>query len=217
MARYACLLAALLLPGMASATMSFSFTGTLTSPDDDTQTDFFLANLTLVTGGTITLQTYGFGGGTNAAGAVIPSGGFDPFIGLYDSTGTLIDGQSDLFVDFPSYQGCPPAGTVLVGSNQFCGDVAESFNVAAGTYTVLLSDAAYYPIDGMLDLPFFDLTGGVFQTCDNDSNCISDTGDWALDITAPDGSTVPEPGPFGLVGLGVGWAIFRKRRGEIRS
>ena len=53
-----------------------SETGTFSTPEDT-----LLITLTLPTGGNVTLQTYGFGGGTNAAGAVIPPGGFDPFVG----------------------------------------------------------------------------------------------------------------------------------------
>jgi hypothetical protein len=46
--------------------------------------------------GTLTLQTWGFGGGTNAAGMVIPAGGFDPFVGVFNSSGDLIQGTSDV-------------------------------------------------------------------------------------------------------------------------
>jgi len=49
-----------------------SFVGTLASP-----TATFEANLTLTTTSDVTLQTYGFGGGTNQAGTVIVPGGTD--------------------------------------------------------------------------------------------------------------------------------------------
>ena len=57
-------------------------TGTLSSPEDTV-----LIPLNLLTGGMVTLQTFGFGGGTNAAGTVVPAGGFDPFVGLFYGTG----------------------------------------------------------------------------------------------------------------------------------
>ena len=40
-----------------------------------------MTTVTLSTTGAITLQTYGFGGGVNAAGTTIAAGGFDPFVG----------------------------------------------------------------------------------------------------------------------------------------
>jgi hypothetical protein len=66
--------------------------------------------------GTLTLQTWGFGGGTNAAGMVIPAGGFDPFVGVFDSSGDLIQGTSDVLSSYASFTGCPPAGLVTIGN-----------------------------------------------------------------------------------------------------
>lgn len=50
-----------------------------------------------------------------------------------------------------------------------CGDITMSLALAAGTYTILLSDAGYIlnaifdsPSCGNLDEGFTDLTGGVF-------------------------------------------------------
>jgi hypothetical protein len=50
-----------------------------------TPEDFFLEPFT-VSGGwasTITIQRFGFGGGTNAAGTAIPAGGFDSLVALF--------------------------------------------------------------------------------------------------------------------------------------
>jgi hypothetical protein len=155
------------------------------------------------------LQTYGFGGGTNAAGSGIPAGGFDPFVGLFLGTGPsafFINGTSDILTnDSP---GCPPAGTLAIGSVAGqCGDVTLQFTgLAAGTYTVLLSDgeyipAAVYETSGQLGDGFVDFTAGVFQTCVDANDCNTDTANWALDVTAPGGGTsTPEPGSLALVG-----------------
>ncbi len=120
-----------------------SFSLSLTGALNNTEASFSVP-VTLVTTGTINLQTYGFGGGANAAGSVIPAGGFDPFVGLFEGTGAgavFLNGTSDELTNYAP--GCPPAGTVTIGSvSGQCGDVFLSFPVlAAGTYTVILSDA----------------------------------------------------------------------------
>ena len=190
---------------------TISDTGALTSPEDTFET-----TATLSSAGTITLQTYGFGGGTNAAATVIPSGGFDPFVGLFSGTGStavFINGDSDILSNYTP--GCPPAGTVTIGSVPGqCGDVNLQFTgLAAGTYTVLLSDGEYLPTavfetTGFLGDGFTDLTGGAFQTCADQNDCDTPTANWALDITEPGGSapSAPEPGAFGLAGLGLTFA-----------
>ena len=70
------------LANLCSAGVILSETGTLSSPEDT-----FVMALNLATAADVTLQTYGFGGGTNGAGTIIPSGGFDPFVGLFSGTG----------------------------------------------------------------------------------------------------------------------------------
>lgn len=103
----------------SSSANAVSYTGTLAS-----STDVF--SLVFTVGGagnqTVSVQTWGFGGGLNAAGQTIPTGGFDPFIGLFSGTGSgatiLTDGignpfdTSDVLSNFASFASCPPGGTV---------------------------------------------------------------------------------------------------------
>ncbi len=199
----ACLLPLL---GVFSFAGTISKTGTFATPED---IETLTLNLTAT--GDVTLQTYGFGGGVNAAGTLILPGGFDPFVGLFAGTGlaaTLINGTSDILTNYTA--GCPPAATVTVGSlkNQ-CGDVMLQFNgLAAGNYTVLLTDGEYIPnavfetTPGRLGDGFSDLTGGVFQTCEDANNCNTDSGAWALDITTAAASvTAPEPASTALLSM----------------
>jgi hypothetical protein len=43
----------------------------------------------------VTLLTYSYAGGTNSAGQVIPAGGFDPILALFDAAGKLIAQNDD--------------------------------------------------------------------------------------------------------------------------
>jgi hypothetical protein len=100
-----------------------SYTGTLNSPEDSAE-----IVVTLSIAGALGLQTYGFGGGTNAAGMVIPAGGFDPFVGVFAGTGdaaAFINGTSDILTNYAGFMGCPPAGLVNLGGS-LCGDVSMS-------------------------------------------------------------------------------------------
>jgi hypothetical protein len=204
-----------------------SYTGTLTNSTGDYE-------LTLSVSGAedVTVQTWGFGGGTNAAGDTIAAGGFDPFIGLFSGTGAsaniLTDGSgdphgtSDALSNFASFAGCPPARTMDIGG-VVCGDITMSVALAAGTYTLLLSDAAYLPNavfdNGTLGEGFTDLTGGAFQTCNTDmtgaTTCANDTGNWAFDVTTSS-KAVSTPEPAGLASLIVGLGVLtvggRRRR-----
>jgi hypothetical protein len=208
---------------------SLSFTGTLNSPEDVFETTF-----TLATADTITFQTWGFGGGVNAAGQVIPTGGFDPLIALYNGQGPtatmavdgflnpLADADNLLNAPWSPVGNCPPAGTVAIGANNDCGDAFMQVGLASGLYTLLLTDANYIPAsifdDGSLSEGFADLTGGVFQTCDSGANaCITPNGNYAVDIlSARDGLvSTPEPGVMSLLGAGLvvlaGLKRFNKR------
>jgi hypothetical protein len=187
---------------------SLSFTGTLPTPED-----IFTQTFSVDAGQTVDIQTWGFGGGTNAAGTLIPAGGFDPFVGLFLGTGPtalFLDGTADNLSNYTSEpSACPPAGLVAIGSvGGQCGDVILEFTgLAAGVYTVLLSDANYLPnavfeTTGLLGDGFSDLTAGVFQTCFDQDNCNTDTANWAVDITGAS-SSVPEPASFAIVGLGL--------------
>lgn len=197
-----------LLAAANCAASIISYTGTLVTPED-----YFQTTATLSAAGTLTLQTYGFGGGASAAGPV-SAGGFDPLVAVFDDTGQVIEGTSDSLTNYGSFEGCPPAGLVTIGTvpNQ-CGDITMSLSLAAGAYTIILSDAAYVPWalydNGNLGEGFSDLTGGFtpLQTCATSVDCNNDTSNWALDVTTPGtttlGTNAPEPGAMGIAGLGL--------------
>ncbi len=205
-------------PHLAHATTT-SLTGTLAN-----STDVFETTLTLLAPASVTLQTYGFGGGTNAAGTLIPAGGTDPFLAIFAGTGPsatiLTDALANPFgtsldlTNYGSFAGCPPAGTVLIGGAATCGDITMQLpSLPAGSYTLVLSDGqdiANAVFDnGTLGEGFTDLTGGAFcNLVVNGVDCPNTSGNWALDITmsAATPAPVPEPGTLiflmsGLLGL----------------
>jgi hypothetical protein len=217
-----------LFAGIARADGTTSFTGTLANTEDT-----FLTSFTLTGAGDVTVQTWGFGGGTNAAGTAIVAGGFDPLIALFSGTGAgasmLTDGggnpfgTSDVLSNYGSFGGCPPAGLVDIGG-PICGDITMTLELGPGTYTVLLSDAGYIPNaifdNGTLGEGFTDLTGGAFQTCNTDASgattCADDTANWAFDLTTKSNAmTAPEPSTLGLFALGMAaFALAWRQKAE---
>jgi hypothetical protein len=176
---------------------SLSYTGSLSSPEDVFEVPF-----TLWSTSAVTIQTWAFGGGVNANGQTIEAGGFDPLIALFSGTGssaTLVtDSSGNPLVDADNLNNppwafvgnCPSAGLVAIGSNNDCGDDSMQITLAAGSYTLLLSDANYIPAalndNGSISEGFTDLTAGVFQTCDPVADaCITPNSNYAVDITSP--------------------------------
>ena len=207
---YLFLLLSAALGGGPAAAATTSYEGTLAASDS-----VFLFVVTVPAPGTVTVRTFGFGGGVNAAGTPILAGGMDPFLAIFVGTGP----EAPIFTDallnpygtsldlsnYPDFAGCPPAGAPMIGGAPECGDVGMSIALPPGDYTVVLSDGQYIANavfdNGTLGEGFTDLTGGEFcNLVINGVDCPNDTGAFALDITTPDRlPTVPEPAPAALV------------------
>ncbi len=229
MKKYTFLLAVCL---ATAARASISYTGSLSSPEDVFQATFTLGATT-----TIEIETFGFGGGINAAGTVIPAGGFDPLVALFSGTGPLaaivtdsggnpVAGADTLSTFIGN---CPPAHTVTIGTgtgSDVCGDVfLQALNLPAGTYTLLLADANYVPLavdpgppaSTLLSDGFSDFTGGVFQTCNSTSAgtfCVTPANNFAVDLL---GVSTPEPESWLLLALGLGLVAAGRSRKETKS
>jgi hypothetical protein len=209
---------------------SVSYTGILSSPSDVIEQTF-----TLLSPATIGLQTWGFGGGTNAAGTVISPGGTAPFLAIFFGTGSsatiLTDGLGNPYGTSvglsnydPPFVGCPPAGAPVIGGSPQCADIKMTLpSLAAGTYTVVLSDGEYQANavfdNGTLGEGFSDFTGGVFCNVAFDGvDCPNTSGAYAFDITGLSGAAVPEPAFAGvllatvLLGATVVTNSFRKKK-----
>jgi hypothetical protein len=201
---------------------AISCTGTIDTPED-----YFLKSFTVSGGGPqlITIQTFGFGGGTNAAGNVISAGGFDSLVALFSSAPeTILMAGGTPIASIPGstqfFPGCPPAGMVSIGGTPTCGDDKLTATLSPGTYTLLLSDANYIPfavspgppISSLLSDGFADLSPGVFQTCTNTGACITPDGHFAVDISGVPVTPVPEPGTLPLLVSGLTALVYTRRR-----
>jgi hypothetical protein len=222
----------MLLAAGVRADTTTSYTGTLATSESTFET-----TLNLSSAENVTLQTYGFGGGVNGAGTSIAAGGTDPFLAIFSGTGggasILNDGMGNPYGtsldlgNYGSFNGCPPAGLVDFGGPT-CGDITMSIaDLAAGTYTIVLSDGQYIANavfdNGTLSEGFTDLTGGVFCNLANGAtDCPNTSGAYALDVTTSGGSgggggttTTPEPTALVLLSaciLGLGAARWRREK-----
>ena len=190
-----CLIALLLCSSQAvsaDATLAnFSFTGSFSNDSDVQFFDFLLS----ADSSTVLIDTLSLNGGTNAAGEVIPGGGFNPYLSLWDkSTGnwvfdTVAKNIADEAVisNTSSYAyGSLLAGNYILALSQFD-------NVAAGTN---LSEgfAADLGLTSFAGSPPFTLNGG------------GGSGHWAVDIQNVDSASitaVPLPGAFGFMVSGL--------------
>ena len=174
--------------GLSAST--FSFRETFHSDD---QVQFF--NFTLLSSATVTLQGLAYGGGTNAANAVIPAGGFDTLFTYYDSTGAQIGMQDD------SVCGVDP----VQSRNGACLDSYTTPFLTAGMYTLALTQSGNTP-NGNLSDGFSQQGNGNF-TCPQGFCDIlggQNNGTYAVDIlNVASATSVPEPGTILLCGFSL--------------
>ena len=183
---------------VCSADILVSSQGILNDPNQVFEQSFSYNPLTQ--GGTIIIQTYGYGGssngnifsatGRNLAGTIISAGGFDPIVGLF--SGPAGGGGARLAFNDDGTCG-PRRGATDAG---ICFDsTIEITGLAAGTYTVSLTAFANFP-------PTTETGaypgGGSFN---------GRTNAFAIDV-----ASVPEPMTFGLMGAGLlGLGLLRRR------
>ena len=194
----------LLLSG-ASLSADFSFTGTLS---DHNEVQLF--NFTVGAPSTVTLRTWSYAGGVNAAGATILRGGFDPILALFDSAGALINQNDDGGASVPAD---------AVTATHY--DTFLQSSLAPGNYTVSVADYANFAngpnlsngfSNGALSPGFIDATGDI-----RDNH-------WAFDVlnvnaavvVIPRVDVVPEPESYAMMLAGLGLLGFIARRRKQR-
>ncbi|MBA4143806.1 MAG: DVUA0089 family protein [Nitrosospira sp.] len=188
---------ALVIIGLAGGSAfagDFSFTGDFTN-DDEVQPFSFTVTENFAE---VTLRTWSYAGGTNAAGAEIARGGFDPILTLFDaSTGALINENDDGHMTIDPLTG-----------NGYDSFLMNYFD--AGSYIATVTQFESYAIGPLLSNGFVGSANSNFDNRDSH---------WAFDIVnvssasagAPYISPIPEPGILAMFLAGLGLLGWRTR------
>lgn len=193
---------------------NISFEGTFLT-DDQVQ----LFDFTVTSESTVTFQSWGYGGGTNAAGTVIPPGGFETLFTWFAPDGTEIGSSAG----YPCGSGNTYEGACL--------DAFANPTLTPGTYTLALtqegntSNGVGFP--GDLGLGFSEQGQGDYTPITTDNpNCTAfcgtfgtqENGNWAVDISnvssAVNLNSAPEPVTMLLAGCGLLALVGLARRRE---
>jgi hypothetical protein len=173
-----------------AAADNFSYSGTLNDPNQ-----VLLFNFSVGSESDVVLRTYSYAGGTMANGTVVASGGFDPILALFDSTGTLIGYNDD--------------GHGYVPDDPNTGNDWDTYLAALlqpGDYTVAVMAYSNFAFGPNLSDGFWG--SGSFNGRNNN---------WAFDVlnvaqATQVGGAVPEPSTWAMMLFGFGAAGFAFRR-----
>lgn len=179
--------ATLLFCSQSAMAISYSFTGNFTNDNDVQLFNFSIASDST----TLSIHTLSLNGGTNAAGDIISSGGFNPYLAIFNQldgawvfdTSSKSAGEEAIIANY---------GTLVTGNYILA--LTQFDNVAFGSN---LSDgfAADYGLASFDPIPFTTLGGGG-------------SSHWAVDILTADTASVPTPEALiltllGMMGYGV--------------
>lgn len=190
-----------------SSAASFSYTGRLAQDD---AVEIFQFNVT--SSSSVTIRTFSYAGGTNQIGSLIPEGGLDPYIALFDGRGTLLTDNDD------------GTGVPVSPVTNLSLDAALTQTLSPGSYTLALTQFDNFALGPDLASGFLESGAGNYTSlfgCSNGSFCDIDgnnrTSLWAIDLlnvasaTGPP-NAIPEPASVALVAFGIFAAVYRSRR-----
>jgi hypothetical protein len=148
----------------------------------------FAGTFTVPVSSLMTAVSFSYGGGTNGNGAVILRNGFEPYLSLFDSSGSFL--ASTFFGTT-----CPAGAHTNIDTQQ-CFDVRLDGGVlASGNYSIVIS--------AFENLSFAENTGsGTLADGFSGLGNLASGEDlhFAFDVILQNASPVPEPASLGLVG-----------------
>ena len=192
----------------ANLTLQGNFTA-----DDNVQ----LFSVSLAAPAAIDFRSYGYAGGTTSTGVTVPRGGFDTILTLFSSSGAFLDENDD------------GAGVATDPSTGLAADARITANLAAGSYTVALTQYDNFSIGDLADgfteagRPTFTADpnfanggpcpGNMFRDISGSDGRCRD-GHWALDFVnvasvTPVAAT-PEPSALLLAGVGLALLLLSR-------
>lgn len=158
------------------------------------------------TGSTMQAVTYSYGGGTSKTGPIVPAGGFEPYLSLFDASG-------DFLASTFAGTTCP-SGANTVGGNCFDVSLDGGFLVP-GTYEIALTAFENMSLAENIGPPLLLADGfsglGNLRAGENLS--------YGFDVILGDGSgpSVPEPATWWLLATALGLLYFAQFRTKPRK
>lgn len=172
-----------------------SYQGNLLFPDQ-----IFTLDLTLSAPSKVSIQGYGYGGGSNGSGELILAGGFDTVISLFSGSGI-----SATLIEFNDDGICPPGSFDPVTGGCLDSTLIRDL-LSPGTYMIALSASFNMPIGPTLGAGF---SGeGSFLDVFGDSR----TSSYAFDVTVGSLQVISEPSTLVLLFGPLLLAIFPRIR-----
>jgi hypothetical protein len=187
---------AIALCGTFCSAGDFSFTGNFSNVNQVQLFTFTVSN-----GSKVVIQSYGYAGGTNGAGAVIQRGGFDPSIALFYGTSSTAPLYKTADDEYGCAEGVRDSATRVCydvyweGTAQYADPNSDVMAFEPGTYTLALTNYGN-AAKGLTLGSGFTATGSAFD-CNGNARAIAASGfadclrsardgHWALDIRGVD-------------------------------